>query len=161
MTERFDDLDSTDVQIISLLREDGRMTARSLAQKVGIAEPTVATRIKNLYDNGQMKVVGMLSLDAAGRPIAANVGIRTLGRAVDEVAADLSAIDGVFSVMSVLGRYTLCVGVGAADLQDLRMILEKQMGKIKGIESMECVLSLETVKLSSLWSQFQTSTEPA
>jgi DNA-binding Lrp family transcriptional regulator len=153
MSEAFEKLDPTDVQIIKLLRQDGRMTGRAIAQAIGIAEPTVAGRIRSLYDSGVMRVIGLISLGAIGKPISATVGIRTIGRSIEEISPDLVAIDGVVSVMSVLGRFDMFVTVIATDLHDLRQILETRIGVVKGVESIECLLSLDIVKISSLWAK--------
>lgn len=150
----FESLDPVDARIIALLRKDARMTARALADSIGIAEPTVANRIKSLHSNGVMRVLGLVSHSAAGRPIAATIGIRILGRSIDEIASDIVLIEGVVSVMSVLGRFDLFVGVTAIDLRDLREVLETQIGAIKGVENIECMLSLETIKYSPLWAKF-------
>jgi DNA-binding Lrp family transcriptional regulator len=150
----FQHLDSVDIQIIELLRADGRMTVRALSQKIGVAEPTVGNRIKALHDSRVMKVKTLISLEASGRPLAAIIGIRTSGRAIDKIAADLSQIDGVVSVMSVLGRFDLCVGFSAVSLEDLRNALEKEFGRVRGVNSLECQLALEEVKLTPLWATF-------
>lgn len=131
------------------------MTARALAQKIGIAEPTVASRIKALHDNRVMKVKCLVSLEAFGRPIATIIGIRTSGRPIDKIAADLSEIDGVVGVMSVLGRFDLCVAFAAVSHQDLRNALEKEFGRVRGVSSFECQLTLEEVKLTPLWAEFE------
>jgi Lrp/AsnC family leucine-responsive transcriptional regulator len=154
MSESFEKLDSTDAEIIKLLRQDGRMSGRAIAQALGIAEPSVASRIRSLYDSGVMRVIGLVSLAAIRRPISATVGIRTIGRSINEIAADLGGIDGVFSVMSVLGRFDMFAAVSATDLHDLRRILETRIGAVKGVESIECLLSLDIAKLSSLWAKF-------
>jgi DNA-binding Lrp family transcriptional regulator len=95
-----------------------------------------------------------VSLEASGRPIGTLIGIRTAGRALDKIAADLCEIDGVVSVMSVLGRFDLCVGFAAMDFKDLRYSLEKEFGRVRGVSSLECQLALDPVKLTPLWVKF-------
>ena len=43
-------LDTADIQILSVLREDGRKSLRDIASKVGLSAPAVSSRVKRLED---------------------------------------------------------------------------------------------------------------
>ena len=43
-------LDTADIQILSVLREDGRKSLRDIAAKVGMSAPAVGSRIKRLEE---------------------------------------------------------------------------------------------------------------
>lgn len=150
---QFVQLDTVDRQIIAALQEDGRATNRSLAEKIGVAEATIAARIKDLYDNSVMRVVGMMSLEASASPIAVTVGVRVLGRSIEDIAHDLADLDEAQSVMSVLGRFDLYVGLAVNDLKHLRTVLENRIGAIPGVESLECFPVLENIKHSRQWAK--------
>ena len=45
-------MDSTDLQLIALLRQDARSTVATLAAKLGVSRGTVTNRVKRLEDDG-------------------------------------------------------------------------------------------------------------
>lgn len=95
-------LDEQDEAIIAVLREDGRIAIRELAQKVGLTEATVRARIRRLETSGSIRIVAKRDLGAMGYPYTALVGIRIRGRTIDEVGQDLLAIPEVISILSVI-----------------------------------------------------------
>ena len=52
-------LDETDWRLIELLRADGRMPFRALADELGVAETAVRARVRALESSGCMKVVAV------------------------------------------------------------------------------------------------------
>src|SRR5215213_3050496 len=47
-----EELDAIDLHILKLLQDDGRMSNSDLAQRVGLAPPTVLRRVKLLEERG-------------------------------------------------------------------------------------------------------------
>ena len=45
-------MDSTDLQLLALLRQDARATVATLANKLGVSRGTVSNRVKRLEDDG-------------------------------------------------------------------------------------------------------------
>ena len=45
-------MDSTDLQLIGLLRQDARASVAALAKKLGVSRGTVTNRVKKLEDEG-------------------------------------------------------------------------------------------------------------
>src|SRR5262245_65254906 len=50
-----DALDDTDLQILRILQDDGRVSNAELAQRVQLAPPTVLRRVKLLEERGYIK----------------------------------------------------------------------------------------------------------
>ena len=46
------DLDDTDLEIMSVLQEDGRITMRELAQRIALSPPSTAERVRRLEEGG-------------------------------------------------------------------------------------------------------------
>ena len=70
-------LDDHDEAILALLREDGRMAVRTIAERVGLNEATVRTRIRRLEQAGIMRVVARVDLGAAGFPFSSVISIES------------------------------------------------------------------------------------
>ena len=68
-------LDKTDVQMIALLKDNGRMANTELARHLGIAESTVRKRLKRLMDDGTIKVVAVGNIPMLLGGITGNINI--------------------------------------------------------------------------------------
>jgi Lrp/AsnC family transcriptional regulator for asnA, asnC and gidA len=147
-------LDEHDEAIIAVLREDGRMAVRDLAQRVGLTEATVRARIRRLEESGSMRIVAKLDLGAMGYPFVALVGLKIRGRTIDEVGQDLLQISEVISILSVIGRNDLEIQVIARDMAMLNILLTETIPAIDGIVGVESALAMNIVKYVQPWGRF-------
>ena len=147
-------LDEHDEAIIAVLREDGRMPVRDLAQRVGLTEATVRARIRRLEESGSMRIVAKLDLGAMGYPFVALVGLKIRGRTIDEVGQDLLQISEVISILSVIGRNDLEIQVIARDMAMLNILLTETIPAIDGIVGVESALAMNIVKYVQSWGRF-------
>ena len=148
-------LDEHDEAIIAVLREDGRMSIRELAQRVGLTEATVRARIRRLEKSGSMRIVAKLDLGAMGYPFIALVGLKIRGRTIDEVGQDLQQVPEVISVLSVIGRNDLEIQVIAKDMTLLYTLLTDTIPRIEGIVGVESALAMNIVKYVHPWGRFE------
>ncbi len=51
-TDTNPDLDPTDIAIIEVLQDDGRMSVSELGRKVGLSQPATSERLKRLEERG-------------------------------------------------------------------------------------------------------------
>jgi Lrp/AsnC family transcriptional regulator for asnA, asnC and gidA len=147
-------LDAHDEAIIDVLREDGRIPTRELAQRVGLNEATVRARIRRLEQSGTMRVVAKIDIGATGHPFTALVGLKIRGRAIDEVASDLLAISQVISVLSVIGKNDLEIQVIARTMEMLDELLTETIPSIEGVVGLESALAMRVVKYVQPWGRF-------
>ena len=147
--------DEQDEAIIAVLREDGRMAIRDLAQRVGLNEATVRARIRKLENSGTMRVVAKLDLNAIGYPLTALVGLNIRGRTIDEVGKELAKIPEVISVLSVIGRNDLEIQVIARDMAMLDILLTETIPTIDGIVGLESALAMHIHKYVQPWGRFE------
>ena len=148
-------LDEQDEAIIAVLREDGRIAIRELAQRVGLTEATVRARIRKLETADSIRIVAKRDLGAMGYPFIALLGIKIRGRTIDEVGQDLLVIPEVISVLSVIGRNDLEVQVIARDLATLNALLTETIPQIEGIIGVESALAMNIVKYDQPWGRFE------
>ena len=147
--------DESDEAIIAVLREDGRIPVRELAQRVGLNEATVRARIRKLEKSGTMRVVAKLDLRAIGYPFTALVGLRIRGRTIDEVGQELVKIPEVISVLSVIGRNDLEIQVIARDMAMLDTLLTETIPAIDGVAGLESGLAMHIHKYVQPWGRFE------
>jgi Lrp/AsnC family leucine-responsive transcriptional regulator len=71
------DLDTLDLQILALLRRDGRTPAAQIAERVGLSRPAVAERIEKLEKSGVIRGTTVVIDPAAmGKNVTAFVACR-------------------------------------------------------------------------------------
>ncbi len=141
-------MDSTDLQLIALLRQDARAPVALLANKLGVSRGTVTNRLRRLEDQGV--VVGYtvrLRPDAQPQSIRAWMSITVEGNQTREVIAHLLGEPGVASLHDTNGRWDLLAELRAADLNELAGVLER-VRLIKGIGTTETSIHLQTYRLS-------------
>ena len=140
-------MDSTDLQLIALLRQDARAPVALLAQKLGVSRGTVANRIRKLEDEGVL--VGytvLLRPDVETQRITAWMSITVDGNQTREVIAHLLGEPGVAGLHDTNGRWDLLAELRAPHLGELAAVLER-VRLIKGISATETSIHLQTYTL--------------
>jgi DNA-binding Lrp family transcriptional regulator len=122
-------LDRVDVQIVTELILNGRLTNAALAQRVGVAESTCIHRVRALREAGVIRGFHAdVDLGALGLPLQAVVKVRLGSHNRDHVNsfhAILSDIPGALRVLHVAGEDDYLVHVAVASAEDLRdLVLE-------------------------------------
>jgi len=141
-------MDETDHRLLSLLRQDARLTVAALASKLKVSRGTVTNRIRRLEDEGV--IVGYtvrLRPDAQRNDIKAWMSIAVEGNQTRTVIAGLLGEPGVASLHDTNGRWDLLAELRAESLQELAKVLER-IRLLKGISNTETSIHLETFRLS-------------
>ena len=142
-------LDDLDSRIIALLRAEPRTPNTELAVALGIAEPTVASRIRSMESDGVIRISAQRDFRAAGFEVLASVDLGVRGRPVADIAKDVAAVEGVAVVTLVMGERPLMLLVVAQSLQTLHDTVAKQLASIEGVISVETMIISDVVKYRS------------
>jgi Lrp/AsnC family leucine-responsive transcriptional regulator len=147
------DLDELDLQILDLLQQDGRMTHAELAQRVGLAAPTVQRRVRLLEERGYIKgyaaILDPLLLDLTVTAfifVESNPGcdLNTLGRF-------FAGLPGVQEVYHLFGDWCFLMKVRSASLQSLERTVYQDLRRHPDVRRTQTTLSpsaaLETTQL--------------
>jgi len=141
-------MDETDQKLISLLRQDARLTVAALASKLRVSRGTVTNRIRRLEDDGI--IVGYtvrLRPDVQHNTIKAWMSIAVDGNQTRAVIASLLGEPGVATLHDTNGRWDLLAELRAETLQELAKVLER-IRLLKGISNTETSIHLETFRLA-------------
>ncbi|MBQ0937588.1 Lrp/AsnC family transcriptional regulator [Ideonella paludis] len=139
-------MDDIDRQLISLLRQDARLTVALLAQKLGVSRGTVTNRLRKLED--EQVIVGYtvkLRPDAQPNQIRAWMGVVVEGNQTRLVIASLLGEPGVAALHDTNGRWDLLAEIRADTMAELSQVLER-IRLIKGIRSTETNIHLATYR---------------
>ena len=141
-------MDETDHKLMSLLRQDARLTVAALAAKLRVSRGTVTNRIRRLEDDGV--IVGYtvrLRPDVQHNAIKAWMSIAVDGNQTRTVIASLLGEPGVATLHDTNGRWDLLAELRAETLQELAKVLER-IRLLKGISNTETSIHLETFRVS-------------
>ncbi|MEY3251962.1 MAG: hypothetical protein RL227_935 [Pseudomonadota bacterium] len=141
-------MDSTDLQLIALLRQNARTPVALLAKRLSVSRGTVTNRIRRLEDDGVL--VGytvLLRPDAQTQRITAWMSITVEGNQTREVIAHLLGEPGVAGLHDTNGRWDLLAELRAPNLGELAAVLER-VRLIRGIAGTETSIHLQTYKIS-------------
>jgi len=141
-------MDETDQQLLSLLRQDARLTVASLASKLKVSRGTISNRIRRMEDKGV--IVGYtvrVRPDVQHNQISAWMSIAVEGNQTRAVIANLLGEPGVATLHDTNGRWDLLAELRAQSLQELGKVLER-IRLLKGISNTETSIHLETYRLS-------------
>ncbi|MCE2916643.1 MAG: Lrp/AsnC family transcriptional regulator [Rubrivivax sp.] len=140
-------MDSTDQQLLALLRQDARASVAALAKKLKVSRGTVTNRIARLQGDGVITGYTVrLRPDSLPAGISAWTSITIEGNQTREVIAHLLGEPGVAALHDTNGRWDLLAELRAENLNELARVLER-MRLIKGIGATETSIHLQTYKI--------------
>ena len=140
------ELDDIDRHIIAALKADGRATNQKMARSLRISPATVGARIRRLENINAIRVVAVTDFAALVYKVLLAVGIEVQGRAAEEVAKELAALEEVFAVHLVTGARDIEILVALHDLEELETFLLRDVAKIRGIRTLAAGIAADVIK---------------
>lgn len=124
-----EDLDAIDLQILRLLQEDGRISNADLAQRVGLAPPTVLRRVKLLEERGYIRgYTALVDAIRLGLTTTAFIFVETsAGCDLLETSDFLTQLPGVQEVHHTIGEWCFLLKVRTATPQTLEQLIYQQL----------------------------------
>jgi Lrp/AsnC family leucine-responsive transcriptional regulator len=118
-------LDSIDREIIAALTEDGRMTIRELAAKIGLSSPSVTERIHKLEDAGAIRgYTALVDPKVFGLGITAHVRLCAMPGEVKRIEQMLIDTPEVVDADRVTGQDCFIAKIIVSDVHALQMIVD-------------------------------------
>ncbi|HAN42282.1 MAG TPA: transcriptional regulator [Sphaerochaeta sp.] len=131
-------LDETNKAIIKELK-NGRKAFSSIADKIGITENTVRSRVNKLLEDGVLQITGLVDPQAVPEMQVIVMGIKLSTLDLEGKAKEMLGLKGVISVVVVTGRYDLIVQLvtSTQDDQSLLNFFKNELSKVKGVSDVE------------------------
>ncbi len=103
-------IDKRDLEIISLLLENSRVSAREIARRLRLSTGTVQARIKRLEEMGVIKGYTLeLNLEELGYQFPVLIDIKVSKGKMRIIEEKLSQMDNVSAVYDITGEYDITV----------------------------------------------------
>jgi Lrp/AsnC family transcriptional regulator for asnA, asnC and gidA len=136
-------VDEIDEKIISILKENSRVTYVEIGNKVGLSEGAVRNRVQTLVGSGVIRkftveVAPSISVRALTM-MSVNPSIPTY-----EISKEVEKLNGVEKIYEVTGEYDIFCIVSSRSIEDVNHCIE-DIRKIEGVEKTNTVIVLRTL----------------
>lgn len=146
MAEHTEGLDELDLKILSFLQDDGRMTFKEIASRIGVAERTIRLRVSSLRENGTLSIVGVVSPMKIGLNVIAVIQIASRQERLQQCAKELAELDEVRFVSLTTGEYHILSEVCVESLEALSDFVEHKLNRVTGIERTNIIVETKILK---------------
>jgi DNA-binding Lrp family transcriptional regulator len=129
-------LDSIDRRIVAELSRDGRLSVRTLAERVHISRTAAHNRVQQLQKRGVITGFGaQIDRKAIGLNISALVVVRIGEVSWEQIAAKLATLPFVEKVQAVSGDIDIMLTVSAPDHEQLSQAILRDIHDMPGVVS--------------------------
>jgi Lrp/AsnC family transcriptional regulator, regulator for asnA, asnC and gidA len=145
-------IDDIDHAIIACLQHDSRTPSAEIARRVGVAERTVRARIDRLVQDGVVRLVALVSPQALGYTVTADVFLEVeLGR-VQEVAEHVANFPEVTYVGLTTGDRDISLQMYSESVDSLYTFVTERLNRIPGVLRARTFVIPRIVKSIENWS---------
>lgn len=138
------ELDTTDRQLLALLRENARRPTAELARALGLSRTTVQSRIERLERARVIAGYTVKTDDAVEAALVrAHVMITVGPKQTGAIEAALRKIPAVRSLLSVSGVFDLLAVLAAPSIAELDALIDR-IGALDGVERTTSAIVLST-----------------
>ena len=141
------EVDETNLKILRMLQEDGRIPFTEIAEKLKLSESTVRKRVQALQNKEVIKKFTVeIDPSRIGIRTVAIVGVDVDSTALLEAAQKLCEIKEVRSVATSTGDHMIMTEIWTKDGRELRKLISEKIGKIDGVKKICPAIILEKLK---------------
>lgn len=128
------EFDKIDIKIVNLLLEDGRMSASEMSRRMGdISERSIRYRIERMIDEGVIQISAVVSPEALGLTIKADVWLEVESDLILEVARKMAAFENVTYVACGIGQNDISIQIVAKDTAEIYYFVTEVIRKVTGV----------------------------
>jgi Lrp/AsnC family transcriptional regulator for asnA, asnC and gidA len=127
-------IDKTDLEIVNMLMENGRMHAAEVARHIGnISERAVRYRIDRMVENEVIRISAIVNPKGLGKNVVADIWLEVESDTILEVAKKMAEFECVSYVACSIGETDVSVQVQARDTAEVYRFITEVIGKIPGV----------------------------
>ena len=141
-------MDTIDYRILDLFQRDSRTTQATIAEAVGLSQPSVAERVRKLEESGVVAAwVAILDPRRVGNDVRAFIGVRIAHpRYHDAFARRIQGLPEVLECHRVAGHDTYLLKVVTRNTESLDRLITGTLRRLPGITRTQTTIALATVK---------------
>ena len=129
------EFDKTDIRIVNLLLEDGRMSASEISRRMAgdISERAIRYRIDRMIEDGVIQISAVVSPEALGLNIKADIWLEVEADTVMVVAKKMVSFENVTYVACGIGQNDISIQVVAKDTSEIYYFVTEVVRKVPGV----------------------------
>jgi Lrp/AsnC family transcriptional regulator, leucine-responsive regulatory protein len=147
-------IDKTDLKILKILQEDGRITNLQLSNQVGLSPAPTLERVRKLEKQG---IIDSYHADVnaakMGMGIMAIIQVslvRQIDNALQNFKRQIMEIDEVVECLQVTGTFDYQLKVVVKDISAFDALISERLSKVEEIGQMQTYVVLSTLKKSNV-----------
>lgn len=144
-------LDETDLKIVALLHEDGRMATREIARRCELAEGSIRRRLQRLLEDDIIRVTVLTDPPSVNLLLSAFLMIKCRLGDMETVSQEVARMPEVRYVAVVTGTHDLIVEAFFYSRRHLTTFLSKRLAKMQGVVDTQTAIVLQVAKMSFEW----------
>jgi Lrp/AsnC family transcriptional regulator for asnA, asnC and gidA len=126
--------DKTDIKIVNLLLEDGRMSASEIARRIGnISERAARYRIERMVNEGVVRISAVAKPQAFGLTTIADVWMEVESDHILSVAKRMVEFDNISYVACGIGESDVSIQIVAKDTAEIYHFVTEVVRKVPGV----------------------------
>lgn len=149
-------LDQTDIRILEILQENGRITNAKLAEMIGISPPSMLERVRKLEAAGIIdKYVAIINRKKIGYGLMAIIIVSLSLHQVSslkKVVEKLAGLEEVQECYQLTGDVDFLLKVATKDMDSYTDFVNNKLSGIPGIQNIKTSFVLDTIKSSTSFS---------
>jgi DNA-binding Lrp family transcriptional regulator len=139
-------LDHTDLRMVEVLRDDGRISVAALAERCGVSRANAYTRLERLRSDGVVQgFSARVDSRRLGLGIAALILISGRQPAWRSLREDLAAMPEVEYCAFTTGEYDALVLVRVTDVETLRDVILERLQSMPTVRATQTIFVLDEV----------------
>jgi Lrp/AsnC family transcriptional regulator for asnA, asnC and gidA len=128
------EIDKTDLGIVNLLLENGRMSASEIARRLeNVSERAIRYRIERMRECNILQIGVVVRPEAFGLLIKADVLLEVESDRIREVAQKMTEYENVTYVACSIGESDISIQVVAKDTDEVYRFVTETIRKIPGV----------------------------
>jgi Lrp/AsnC family transcriptional regulator for asnA, asnC and gidA len=136
-------IDKIDMEIITCLNKNGRISNNEIAAKLSISEGTVRNRIRKLSENNYLRVKGLVNPNQITEKQVIFLGAKVaVSKDLEKTAEAVAKLPHVNSTSIVTGRYDLIIEVFLEPYTVITFLCN-DLAKLDSIVSTETFMTLK------------------
>lgn len=141
-------MDSIDIEILDVLKQNGRATASEISKKVNLSLPAVAERIRKMEDTNIIEQYTVrINREKINQKLLAFVLINIeKAEYIQEFRDTIIQFNSVLECHHIAGEYDYLLKILVEDTSALEDFLSNDLKKIKGVVKSNTIIALLTIK---------------
>ena len=128
------EFDKIDIKIVNLLLEDGRRSASEISRRMAdVSERSIRYRIDRMIKDKVIQVCAVISPEALGLTVKADVWLEVESDLILEVARKIAAFENVTYVACGIGQNDISIQIVAKDTAEIYYFVTEVIRKVPGV----------------------------